>query len=98
MKLAKLAHPDWPYVCDRFCKVHYYWDFETERHEPLPNAWGIKTQAGWKQQVVWVGPPGYHPYKPDKTQWENMRMDCPHEQADLTCNTCLRHTFRPYEV
>jgi len=98
MIFTKLAHPDWPYTCDRYCKVHYYWDFETERHESLPNTWNVKNQSGWRSQVVWVGPPGYHPYKPSSAEWEAMRRMCSHTQMDLTCNTCFRHTFRPMEI
>jgi hypothetical protein len=93
-----LAHPDWPYICDRFCKVHYYWNFETERHEPLPTSYNVKSSAGWRSQVVFCGPPGYLPRKPTKDQWEAMERECVHTQADLTCNTCLRHVFHPLEL
>jgi len=92
------GHPDWPYVCDRWCKVHWYWNFDTERSEPLPTSYNIKSQAGWRNQVVWVGPPGYKPYKPLPPEWADMRQNCAHGQMDLTCNTCLRHMFRPLEI
>lgn len=96
--MNKMAHPDWPYTCDRYCKVHWYWNFETRDHEPLPNAWNIKREAGWVRITVHVGPPGYFPKKPTYDESVNMRMTCPHKQIDLTCNTCLRHTFRPMEI
>lgn len=95
---TKLAHPDWPYVCDKYCKIHYYWDFNTERHEPLPQSWSVKSQAGWRDQVVWIGPPGYYPKRPVPSEWSQMALACPHEQLDLTCNYCLRHTFHPMEM
>ena len=95
VKNRSMAHPDWPYVCDQYCKVQWYWSFENERHMPLPSVWNIKTQSGWVKATVHVGPPGYYPHKPDARELANMRMECPHAQADLTCNTCLRHVFRP---
>jgi hypothetical protein len=93
--LIKLGHTEWPYACDRYCKIHYYWDFDAEAHQSLPNTWNMKSESGWRSQVVWVGPPGYYPKKPNRSEWDQVRMICPHEQMDLTCNTCLRHTFRP---
>jgi len=96
--MKTLAHPDWPYACDKYCKVHYYWDFETQRHEPLPTTYNVRSQAGWRSQVVWVGPPGYYPYRPTPRQLASFTRDCPHAQMDLTCNTCLRHMFRPMEI
>lgn len=90
---------DWTdHECNRYCKVHYYWDFEAEAHTPLPTSYNILTQAGWINQSVFTGPPGYNPRKPTPEQWDSMRMVCPHNPSQLTCNTCRRHEFRPLEI
>jgi hypothetical protein len=94
----RYGHPDWPYVCDEYCKVHWYWDYESKMHIPYPGTWDIKMEAGWVKATVFVGPPAYNPKKPTQQQMTNMEMYCPHVQGDLTCNTCLRHTFRPLEI
>lgn len=81
--------------CSRWCKVHYYWDFEMEDHFPLPNSYNIMTQAGWLRSTVFVGPPAWCPKKPTPDQWQQIRMVCLHTQKDLTCQTCHRHDFYP---
>jgi hypothetical protein len=91
-------HDTFPYACDKFCKIHYYWNFDRERHERLPTAYNIRMQSGWRSSPVFVGPPGYKPYRPLPVEWVAIRRDCVHEQMDLTCNTCLRHMFRPLEI
>lgn len=63
---------------------------------PCPRAYHFKGTAGWHHVTVFVGPPGYCPKKPTLEQMTNMSMYCPHTQGQLTCNTCLRHTFHPY--
>jgi hypothetical protein len=93
-----VPHPDWPYTCDPWCKVHWRWDFATETHKPYPVDINIMTPNGWANVVVFIGPPAYNPRKPRPDQWEQMRMTCPHDQLDLTCNTCQRHTFRPLDL
>jgi len=84
--------------CNRFCKVHYYFDFEYDSHMPLPHAWNIKTQAGWLHQTVFCGPPAWLPRKPQPLELEGMAMVCPHDPPQLTCNTCRRHEFRAIPV
>lgn len=85
--------------CDRYCKVHYYWDFASDRHEPLPTTYNILTSSfGWLNAPVFVGPPGYYPRKPTQAQMTNMEAYCPHTQGGLACGYCLHHTFHPYEV
>jgi hypothetical protein len=86
------------HLCTKYCKVHYYWDFDTENHRPLPTSYNILMQAGWMNQMVFCGPPAYYPKKPTPDQWEDMRRECPHIQMDLTCNTCRRHTFHALPV
>lgn len=80
--------------CNQYCKVHYYWNFEHEQHRPLPTTYNYLTQAGWVNQTVFVGPPAWFPKRPTPEQWEAMRMVCPHDPPQLTCNTCRRHEFR----
>jgi hypothetical protein len=87
-----------PGTCREWCKVHWWWSFEADDHRPYPQERYWKQDNGWAHVKVWVGPPGYNPKKPNDDQWNSMRMVCPHEQMDLTCNTCLRHMFRPLEV
>lgn len=56
-----------PWECWRWCKVHYYWSFESEMHIPYPNGWNILTSRfGWENVTVFCGPPGYYPKKPRK--------------------------------
>jgi len=98
VKNPSIAHPDWPYICDQYCKVHWFWDFDSESHVPYPRLWNIKMQAGWTKVTVYVGPPAYYPKKPTQEQMTNISAYCPHTQGDLTCNTCLRHTFRLFET
>lgn len=88
-----------PESCDRFCKVHNYWDFESQQHLRLPTVYNIlSSRRGWVSQRVHVGPPAYYPRKPTYNQAVIMNMRCPHDQMDLTCSTCLRHTFHPLEI
>lgn len=100
-------HPDFSspepsakHECNKYCKVHYYWDFEADMHLPLPTSYNFLTSGfGWVTAPVFTGPPGYNPRKPTYDQSVNMLMHCPaHIQIDLTCDFCMRHTFRPYEV
>lgn len=84
--------------CNRWCKVHYYWDFESDMHMPLPNTYHFKAENGWHHATVFVGPPAYYPKKPSDLQWVNIRMICPHNPPQLTCNTCRRHEFRAIPV
>lgn len=84
--------------CTRWCKVHYYWDFDLEAHVPLPTTFNYKGETGWHHVTVYVGPPGYLPKKPNDSQWNSMLMVCPHEQMSSTCNTCFRHIFHPLEI
>jgi hypothetical protein len=98
VKNQGIAHPDGPYICDEYCKVHWYWDFEIEAHVPYPWERWWRQNNQWIRMRVHVGPPAYYPAKPTQEQMTNMEMHCPHEQMDLTCNTCLRHTFRPMEI
>lgn len=93
-----------PHECWRWCKVHWYWDFKEEDHILLPAEFyyqdgpPVNGKRQWVSVVVHVGPPGYCPKKPRPDQWQNMFMRCPHHQGDLTCNTCLRHSFRLLEI
>ena len=98
VKNRSLAHPDWPYICDEFCKVHWFWDFHSKSHVPYPGVWNIRMQAGWVKASVHVGPPAYRPYRPIPPEWSQMGLVCPHEQMRLDCNFCLRHMFRPMEI
>lgn len=75
---------------NQFCKVHYYWDFVLRDHYPYP----LRLGSTW----VYVGPPAYYPRKPLEHEQAAMNRQCPHTQMDLTCNTCLRHMFRPLEI
>jgi hypothetical protein len=84
--------------CSRYCKVHYYWDFETESHRPLPTSYNYLMTAGWVHQSVFVGPPAWNPKKPTPHQWEDMQVTCPHDPPQLTCNTCRRHEFRAVSI
>lgn len=85
-------------LCNKWCKIHRYYDFHARWHMWLPHTWNYHSNThGWRNVEVFVGPPGYYPKKPTPLQWEDIQRVCPHTQTDLTCNTCLRHTFRPRE-
>lgn len=84
---------------NRFCRVHFYYDFDAGMHLPLPNSWRYFTSTlNWVHVTVYCGPGAWLPKKPTYDEWEAMKRECPHPQMDLTCNTCLRHTFRPLEI
>lgn len=84
---------------NNYCRIHRYYAFDAGFHVPLPNTWNyLSSRFGWVRQIVHVGPPGYYPPKPKADEWQSMQRHCPHTQMDLTCNTCLRHTFRPLEI
>jgi hypothetical protein len=85
--------------CDRWCKVHNYFDFNVGMHLSLPTTHAFHSNTyGWVRNSVYSGPPGYYPKRPDVRQWDSIRRACPHRQTDLTCNNCLRHMFRPREL
>lgn len=90
--------------CPRFCKTHWYYDFGTQTHAPYPAPAYFQTgppvngRKQWGTTTVFVGPPAYYPKGPSIVELANMQMQCPHTQTDLTCNTCLRHMFRPLEI
>lgn len=86
------------HACDRWCKVHFWWDFDNSMHTQYPQPVYWRQHDVWARCLVFIGPPAYFPKKPTVDQWKAMRMTCPHDQGDLTCNTCQRHTFRPREV
>lgn len=83
--------------CWQWCRIHWYYHHASKKHMPLPDKFWFKVRDKWQSAIVHIGPPAWYPKRPDYRQWEAMRMECPHHQADLTCNTCLRHTFRPWE-
>lgn len=87
-----------PDSCAQWCKVHWYWDFHTESHQPYPREayWRDVRNDRWVRMTVFVGPPAYYPKKPSREQMTNMAAHCPHTQGNLTCNHCLRHSFHPY--
>lgn len=90
--------------CRQWCKVHWYYDFETGQHAPYGREFffqigpPVNGHKQWGRAWVHCGPPGFYPKRPLANEWAQIQMECPHEQADLTCNTCLRHTFRPHEM
>lgn len=86
------------HVCSRWCKVHFWWDFEDDRHVEYPQPVWWRQDDAWARCLVFIGPPAYYPKKPTAEQLAVMNMRCPHTQGDFTCNTCLRHTFRPPEI
>lgn len=85
-----------PDSCLEWCKVHWYWDFQSQSRVPYPQEAYWRQDNGWARMVVYCGPPAYYPKKPDPGQQVAMHRMCPHEQMMLTCNHCLRHMFHPY--
>jgi hypothetical protein len=84
---------------NRYCRVHNYYDFESKWHLPFPNTWNYHSNThGWVNATVHCGPLAWEPKRPMPSHWSQMALVCPHEQLDLTCNFCLRHTFHPYEI
>jgi hypothetical protein len=82
--------------CSRWCKVHYYWHFEHDMHRPYPEIRNILISTqGWHHVTVFVGPPAYYPKRRTPEQLQAMQMTCPHDPAQLTCQTCHRHDFYP---
>lgn len=83
----------------KFCRIHWFWDFQAGEHTPYPGAWNILTsRRGWVNQRVFCGPAAWMPKKPTRDHLSDMRHHCPHVQVDLTCNYCMRHTFRLLEI
>src|SRR4051812_9763921 len=103
-----MRYPDFTSVFDfhrpkdcpnRFCRTHFYYDFDAGYHLPFPNEWSyLSSLRGWMNVTVYCGPGAWFPKKPTQEQMTNMVAYCPHTQGDLTCNTCLRHTFRLLEI
>jgi hypothetical protein len=84
---------------NRWCRVHYFFNFQTNQHEMFPYAWRlISSIYGWKEVTVFCGPGAWEPKRPLPSHWSQMALVCPHDQMSLTCNYCQRHTFHPYEV
>jgi hypothetical protein len=89
--------------CREWCKIHWYYDFAAQDRLPYPTRvyWPLPStdnKKQWGNTLVHVGPPGYYPKRPTQIQMTNMAAYCPHTQGDLTCGTCLRHTFHPLEI
>lgn len=84
---------------NRYCRVHFYYEFDLGHHVPFPNAWNyLSSRRGWVSAMVHCGPSAWLPKKPTPDHLTDMSGHCPHEQIDLTCNYCLRHTFHPREL
>jgi 5-methylcytosine-specific restriction endonuclease McrA len=92
------------HVCNRWCRIHWYYDFETGMQESLPREFYFMTgppvngHNQWGKAWVVVGPPAYYPKKPTAEQWEDIRRVCPHDPPQLTCNYCRRHEFRALPI
>lgn len=90
--------------CNRpWCRLHWYtrWDPDAHAMDHLryPGSFNYQTSPGvWHRAWVYCGPSAFYPKRPSDAQWQTIRMSCVHVQADLTCDTCLRHTFRPLEI
>ncbi len=88
------------HVCGRWCKVHFWWDFQQDCHVPYPQPvfWREEDLPTWARCLVFIGPPGYYPKRPSPLQWADMEAFCPHDPPQLTCNRCRRHEFRALQV
>jgi hypothetical protein len=92
---------DWgDHACSRWCKVHFWWDFEQDQHVayPQPVFWRQEGLPTWARCLVFIGPPAYYPKKPNPIELMGMRMACPHDPPQLTCNTCRRHHFHALPI
>ena len=63
--------PHQPWSCPRWCKVHWWWDFESENHVRYPQTtyWQtgppVNGRRQWsKEVVIHCGPPAYYPKRP----------------------------------
>lgn len=84
---------------NRFCRVHYFFNFQSDRHEPFPFEWSfLSSIRGWVTSTVRCGPGAWLPKKPTPDHLTDMQRHCPHPQMDMTCDYCLRHTFHPLET
>lgn len=93
--------------CSKWCHIH--WDANYGEHVRYPHKVSIRLvtfaeaastppERRYFNAVVHIGPAAFFPYRPDHDQMRDMRATCAHSQMDLTCNTCLRHTFHPLEI
>lgn len=91
-KRFEWSHP----ICNRWCKVHFWYNFVLSEHMPYPEVRNILTSThGWMHVNVHIGPPAWLPKRPSPVQLAGMEMVCPHDPPQLTCQTCRRHEFRP---
>lgn len=80
----------------KWCRI--CWDANYGKHQQYPVNRYIRSNGQWKNVAVYCGPGAFYPYAPTREQRKHMSWTCPHPQMDLTCNACLRHTFRPREL
>lgn len=64
--------------CWRYCRIHWYWEFDLETHLRFPTTYNyLSSRYGWVNQVVACGPGGWFPKKPTPDHLTDMTSRIP---------------------